>query len=257
MPPEVLRPAWGAGDGIRALATLRGGGVSQGPFGSLNLSRSAGDDPAAVDENRRRFADLLGARPVWLDQVHGTRVAVLQGPDETPAAADASVTLEPGVGCVVMVADCLPVLLCTRDGRAVGAAHAGWRGLAAGVLDNTVSTLCAVAGAAPDDLMAWLGPCIGAASFEVGLDVLQAFGARPGGDRQAVDRCFVRRDRPDGSPRWLADLTALARLRLLEAGVGQVHGGDAGCTVQQASRFFSFRRDGRTGRMAAAIAIAG
>jgi polyphenol oxidase len=205
-------------------------------------------------ENRRRFAAALGATPIYLEQVHGADVLLL-GPDALDAAparrGDASVTAVPGLGCTVLVADCLPVLLCCEDGRAVGAAHAGWRGLAAGVLENTVAALCELARCAPADLMAWLGPCIGPRQFEVGADVLQAFGVEP---RAVDDRHFVARPRPDGSPRWLADLPRLASDRLAALGVRRVSG-DQHCTVEDRSRFFSFRRDGLTGRMAAAICI--
>jgi YfiH family protein len=161
----------------------------------------------------------------------------------------------------VGIADCLPILLChVADGQTtqVGALHAGWRGLAGGVLDQTVAALCAAAGCGPERLLAWLGPCIGPATFEVGADVLAAFGADPGAAARpdAPDAAFVYRPRPDGSPRWRADLPALARRRLLALGVPRISGG-AWCTVSEPSRFFSFRRDGRTGRLAAAIAIAG
>ncbi|HSW07014.1 peptidoglycan editing factor PgeF, partial [Aquabacterium sp.] len=165
--------------------------------------------------------------------------------------ADASVSTTPGLACTVLVADCLPVLLCSRDGRAVGAAHAGWRGLAAGVIENTVRALCQATGCAPADLLAWLGPCIGPRQFEVGADVLQAFGARvesPDAGR------FVPRARADGQMRWLANLPQLARDRMAAAGVPAVSGG-TWCTVEDASRFFSFRRDRITGRLAAAIAL--
>ncbi len=255
--PRALRPDWPAPPGISALMSTRQGGVSASPFASLNL-RPAGlrgdavDAPAAVQENQRRFAAALGARPVWLDQVHGSAVVRLGAatPSDGLPQADASICTEIGIACSVLVADCLPVLLCTSDGSGVGAAHAGWRGLAAGVLDHCVSALCQATGRAPGQLLAWLGPCIGPSAFEVGADVLQAFGADP--DRP--DPAFFRhRPRSDGSPAWLANLPALARLRLTALGVRQVSGG-AWCTVGDASRFFSFRRDRITGRLAAAIA---
>jgi hypothetical protein len=150
----------------------------------------------------------------------------------------------------VFAADCLPVLLCSDDGRAVGAAHAGWRGLAAGVLEATVAALCRQAGRPASALQAWLGPCIGPRQFEVGADVLLAFGADP---QQSADPAFVRRDRPDGQPRWLADLPTLSRRRLQAAGVRRISGGGR-CTVEDASTFFSHRRDATLGRMAAAVA---
>lgn len=234
--------------------STRQGGVSAAPFDSLNLrppqlGGDAVDAPEAVLENQRRFAAALGAAPVWLDQVHGAAVVRLHGGDAPLQRADASISIAPGVACAVLVADCLPVLLCSDDGLAVGAAHAGWRGLAAGVLDHTVAALCDAAGCAPAQLQAWLGPCIGPRQFEVGADVLLAFGADPAApDGQR----FQPRPRPDGSPRWLANLPQLARDRLARAGVQRVSGG-ALCTVEDGSRFFSFRRDGRTGRLAAAI----
>lgn len=240
------------------MMSTRRGGVSGAPFDSLNLRPpglpgSDQDLPAAVHENQRRFAAALGARPVWLNQVHGAQVLRLgdgQAANPLPTA-DASICTEPGIACCVLVADCLPVLLCAADGAGVGAAHAGWRGLAAGVLDNSVAALCRATGVAPDQVLAWLGPCIGQAAFEVGADVLAAFGADP--DRP--DRgLFVPRQRADGSPGWLANLPELARRRLAALGVVQISGG-GWCTVADDSRFFSFRRDRVTGRLAAAIAL--
>lgn len=243
--PAALRPDWGLPVG--ALMSTRHGGVSRGPFDSLNLGMAVGDDSAAVAENRRRFADSLGgARPLWLRQVHGMQVLHAgQGPDDE-RPADAAWTDRPGIACTVQVADCLPVLLARRDGSAVAAAHAGWRGLAAGVLENAVAALRRGGGAG--ELHAWLGPCIGPRQFEVGADVLEAFSTAQPAD--AVH--FVERRRGDGCLRWLADLPGLARARLQRAGVGHVHGG-TWCTVEDRSRFFSFRRDGASGRLAAAI----
>ncbi len=246
-----MRPAWPAPASVGAAMSTRRGGVSRAPFDSLNLRptglRADGaDDPSAVAENQRRFADALGATPVYLDQVHGADIVRL---DRVPAEgvlarADASLTTVPGLACTVLVADCLPVLFCSDDGRAVAAAHAGWRGLAAGVLDRTVKALCDAAACAPERLMAWLGPCIGPRQFEVGADVLAAFPDDPSR--------FVSRPRPDGAERWLADLPGLARDRLQRAGVQRISGG-AWCTVEDAARFFSYRRDRVTGRLAAAV----
>jgi polyphenol oxidase len=238
-----LRPDWAVDARVGALMSTRAGGVSAPPFDSLNLGRSAGDARAAVDENRRRFEAALGVPTVYLSQVHGTRVVRL--PAAGPLEADAAITTEPGVACTVMVADCLPLLFSAPAARGVGAVHAGWRGLAAGVLEATVGALCAAAACAPPELVAWLGPCIGPRRFEVGADVLAAFG------QQAAHR-FTPHPRPDGAQRWLADLPGLARDRLAVLGVARVSGGDA-CTVEDGSRFFSFRRDGVTGRMAAAV----
>lgn len=230
--------------------SVRGGGVSRAPWDSLNLSFSVGDDASAVAENRARFASALGARPVWLNMVHGRRVLHLSAPVEEPAGpADAAWTTERGLACTVTAADCLPVLMALRNGQAVAAAHAGWRGLAAGVLEETLRALCDGTRARPADVQAWLGPCIGPRRFEVGAEVLDAFGARAG---SGTSCCFVPRPRADGQMAWLADLAGLARQRLEAAGVGLISGTPA-CTVEDDSRFFSFRRSGVTGRMAAAI----
>ena len=243
--------------------STRDGGVSAKPWQSLNLGAAVGDDALAVAQNRARFAAALGARPYWLRQVHGVQVRKLGAvqprrpgkpdlpdePGEPDEPADAAWTDEPGIACTVQVADCLPVLFAARHGGAVAAAHAGWRGLAAGVLEATLQALQRGAGVAPADVVAWLGPCIGARQFEVGEDVVRAF-AEP-----ADARSFVPRSRADGSARWLADLQQLAQQRLLRAGVGSVSVLPL-CTVEDGSRFFSFRRDsatGPTGRMAAAI----
>lgn len=250
----VLTPDWPAPAGVGALMSTRAGGVSVAPFGSLNLGDAVGDDPAAVAGNRARVAVASGAVPVWLRQVHGTRVLRLTMADAAaladapPPEADAAVTDQPGVACVVQVADCLPVLFAAANGRAVGAAHAGWRGLAGGVLENTLAEVCALADCAPADVLAWLGPCIGPKEFEVGEDVLRGFGADPAGG----DAAFAWRPRADGSARWLADLPQLARRRLDLAGLRQIRGGQW-CTVQDESKFFSFRRDRVTGRQAAVI----
>ncbi|HJV59848.1 MAG TPA: peptidoglycan editing factor PgeF, partial [Albitalea sp.] len=228
------------------LMTTRRGGFSAAPFDSMNLRDGLGDDPKAVQCNQRLLAEAIGATPVYLNQVHGATVARLVAADAAPDAAlqeaDASVTTERGIACAVQVADCLPVLLAAPGG--VGAAHAGWRGLAGGVIEATVRALCEAAACEPARLHAWLGACIGPGHFEVGPDVLQAFGAAPEtpGDRF----------RAKAAGKWLADLPSLARDRLLACGVAQVSGGHW-CTVADASRFFSFRRDKLTGRMAALV----
>ncbi len=233
--------------------STRQGGVSQGPWASLNLGGACGDDPAHVAANRARFASALGARPVWLRQVHGTTVLRLDrnspGADLPPA--DGAWTSDIGVACTVLVADCLPVLLVARDGSAVAAAHAGWRGLAAGVLESTLQALERGADVAAKDLLVWLGPCIGPRAFEVGADVLAGFGRSP---EDAEPAEFAYRPRADGSARWLADLPALAAARLQAAGVPAASiSGSGRCTVAEPSDFFSFRRDGLSGRLAAAI----
>jgi YfiH family protein len=243
----MLKPDWPVDARVGALMTTRAGGVSAPPFDSLNLGRSAGDDVHAVAENRRRFEAMMGVPTHYLSQVHGARVVRLRHAEAGPYEADGAITTEPGLACTVLVADCLPVLFAAPQARGVAAAHAGWRGLAGGVLEATVAALCDAAGCAPRELVGWLGPCIGPRRFEVGADVLDNFGA-------AAAAHFVSRPRPDGAARWLADLPGLARQRLAAVGVTQVHGG-VWCTVEDASAFFSFRRDGVTGRMAAAVWI--
>ena len=234
-------PDWPAPRGVRALVTTRAGGVSDGPYAGCNLGDHVGDDPAAVAANRAQLtAALDGAGPVlWLDQVHGT--GVVGADDWAPGAvADASWSGRPGPACAVLTADCLPVLFCARDGSRVAAAHAGWRGLAAGVLEATVAALDADPGA----LLAWLGPAIGPAAYEVDATVREAFVA---GDA-ATATAFVA-TRPG---HWLADLYALARRRLALAGVDAVYGGGL-CTASDPARFYSYRRDGVTGRMASLV----
>ena len=245
-----LPVCWAAPERVGAWMSTRLGGVSAPPFDSLNVGEAVGDDPRAVAGNRRLVASVLQAEPVWLRQVHGSRVVRVGRIDAGGAApeADAAWTDEPGVACTVQVADCLPVLLATADGRGVAAAHAGWRGLSAGVVEAALHALCEGTGTAPADVVAWLGPCIGPTSFEVGAEVLAAFGQT---EQHPDAQRFVSRPRADGSPRWLANLPLLARDRLAAAGVDRVAGG-LWCTVQDASRFFSFRRDGRTGRLVAA-----
>ena len=248
--PDWLIPAWAA-PGVGALMTTRHGGVSAAPFDSFNLRHQIGDAPDAVARNQARLARAAGATPVYLNQVHGARVVRLGQADAAPGApvhdADASVTTLPGIACTVQVADCLPVLFAAPAGRAVGAAHAGWRGLAAGVLEATLREVCVAADCEPAQVQAWLGACIGPGQFEVGADVLEAFGASGQG---AAGR-FV----PHAPGKWLADLPQLARDRLLAAGVQAVQGG-SWCTVSEVSRFFSFRRDRITGRMAALVWVA-
>lgn len=251
--PDWLVPEWRVDRRIGALMTTRRGGVGAAPFDSLNLRAAVGDDPLAVVHNQRLFAQAIDATPVFLNQVHGAAVVRLTALDAQPGAvpheADGSVTTEPGMACTVQVADCLPVLFAAAGGRAVGAAHAGWRGLAAGVLEATLAQVCAAAQCAPSEVHAWLGACIGPTRFEVGPDVLEAFGVAPRPGTSSAR--FVAATQPG---KWLADLPMLARERLQAAGVGGISGG-RWCTVSEPSRFFSFRRDRVTGRMAAAVWI--
>jgi len=247
---DWLRPTWKQA-GVGALMSTRAGGCSAPPFDSLNLRLDLGDDESRVRQNQARWEAALGARPVWLNQVHGARVVRLQPADLLPGApmhsADASLSTEPGLACTVQVADCLPVLFAAA-GRAVAAAHAGWRGLAGGVLEATLEALCAAADCSPAEVEAWLGPCIGPRRFEVGADVLRGFGVDP---VSPTTTRFVPRG-PVAPGKWLADLAGLAEDRLRAAGLTELRA-EGACTVEQASRFFSFRRDGLTGRMAAAI----
>ncbi|MDP3085281.1 MAG: peptidoglycan editing factor PgeF [Rubrivivax sp.] len=248
-----LRPDWPAPPAVAAFMSTRLGGVSAAPWDSLNVGMAVGDDALAVAENRRRLAEQLGVPPVWLRQVHGTRVVRVGAADlDCPAPmADAAWTDEVGVACTVQVADCLPLLLARADGLAVAAVHAGWRSLAGGIVAATLDALCAGSGGGSRraEVLAWLGPCIGPRQFEVGADVLAAFGADPA---QPDAQRFNPRPRADGSARWLANLAQLTRDSLQAAGVECITGAGE-CTVEDASRFFSYRRDGVSGRMVVAV----
>jgi YfiH family protein len=239
IPDAWIVPDWPAPPQVKSLITTRHGGVSTGAHASFNLGLSAGDDAAAVHANRALLRRHLPAEPAWLRQVHGARVVCADGLEDRPDA-DASVARTAGTVCTVMIADCLPVLLCNTQGNVVGIAHAGWRGLSSGVVENTVAAM----GAAADDLLAYLGPAIGPSAFEVGADVRDAFLA---GDSGAGD-AFA----PHGEGKWLADLFTLACRRLARCGVTRVYGGGL-CTYRDAARFYSYRRDRTTGRMAALI----
>lgn len=239
MPPEFIRPDWPAPANVHALVTTRNGGVSSGPYASLNLGDHVGDDPAAVAENRCRLRAALPAEPVWLRQVHGKR-CIDAAHTTTDNEADAAWTNVPGTVCAVLTADCLPILLCDDDGTVVAAAHAGWRGLAAGVIEATVRSM----NSPGKRLMAWLGPAIGPQRFEVGGEVRACFIAH---DPQAT-AAFV----PQGGDKWLCDLYQLARLRLNALGIRRIAGADF-CTASDEKCFYSYRRDGVTGRMASLI----
>jgi len=238
--PDWIVPDWPAAGRVRALVTTRSGGVSSGPFATLNLGARVGDDPGCVARNRATLRACLPAEPAWIKQVHGTTVVdperAAQGTE-----ADAAVTRAPGVVCAVTTADCLPVFLSERRGNAVGIAHAGWRGLAAGVIESAVQAMSGH----PEELIAYIGPGIGPRRYEVGDDVRQAFVGRDA----AAATAFA----PRGDGKFLADLYELARGRLAAAGVARVFGGGF-CTASD-ERFFSFRRDRTTGRMASLIWI--
>jgi YfiH family protein len=237
---QVITPDWPAPPGVRSAFTLRTGGVSVAPYDSLNVGAGIGDSPGAIAENRRRVREKLGlpSEPVWLEQVHGTHVVEL-GATAAPTG-DASVARGAGYVCAIRVADCMPVLFAARDRSAVAAAHAGWRGLAGGVLEATVRRL----GLPASQLIAWMGPTIGPAHFEVGDEVHAAFTAT---DPDASS-AFVANARG----RWQCDLYALARRRLTAIGISGIYGG-GWCTFAEAERFFSYRRSGQCGRMAALI----
>ena len=246
-PMNFIEPDWPAPANVLAMTTLRSGGSSSGPYASLNLADHVEDDSVSVAANRAALERRLpaGCRLQWLEQVHGNRV-INAGAAGT-SCADASWSRDCGQACVVMTADCLPVLFCSRSGEVVAAAHAGWRGLLAGVLENTVAAM----GARPADILAWLGPAIGPAAFEVGPEVRAAFLADAGGDQiAAIEASFVPSRQNQGH--YLADLYALARVRLGALTKSNIFGGDY-CTYADSARFFSYRRDGRTGRMASII----
>ena len=253
-PRALVIPDWpDAPANIGALATTRFGGVSRGPYGDgsggggLNLGLHVNDDPAAVAENRARLQALVPGRPAWISQVHGADVvdAATVGVDLPVRVGDASIATRPGVVCAILTADCLPVLFADRAGRVVGAAHAGWRGLAGGVLGQTVAAM-RKAGAA--EITTWMGPAIGPQAFEVGQDVFDSFAAALPG----IDVGFAFRPRPEHGGKYLADMGALARQMLARDGVTSVFGGNE-CTATQPDRFYSYRRDGVTGRQASLI----
>jgi YfiH family protein len=238
---EVIIPDWPAPPHVRAMSTLRAGGVSTQRYAALNLGAHVGDDPALVMENRRRLRESfdLPAEPVWLTQVHGVMVADLDADlVATGTQADAAISQRPDRICAVLTADCLPVLLTDREGTCVAAAHAGWRGLLAGVLEATVRAMRVP----PQHLLAWLGPAIGPRHFEVGAEVREQFMHRD----PAAAAAFI------GSERFMADLYLLARQRLRALGVASIYGGGE-CTFADSTRFFSHRRDQPTGRQATLI----
>ncbi|CAM5327352.1 peptidoglycan editing factor PgeF [Thauera mechernichensis] len=238
--PGLLCPDWALPKGVGALLTTCEGGVSAGDFASFNLGAHVGDDPAAVASNRARLRAHLPSEPAWLDQVHGCTVVNAESVTGH-VRADAAVSRTPGRVCAVMTADCLPVLLCDDDATVVAAVHAGWRGLAAGIVEATVAHMAV----APSSLRAWLGPAIGPGAFEVGDDVRCALADS---DEEAA-QAFVAGAAPG---KWMADLFMLARLRLRRLGVERVDGGGA-CTYSSPRQFYSYRRDARTGRFASLV----
>lgn len=266
---ELMVPDWPAPAGVRAVVTTRAGGVSSAPYGSFNLALHTGDDPEAVRANRRLLADSIGATAIqWLTQVHGTAVHRVDAAAHDAPEADALWTERPDTACALLTADCLPVLLCDDAGTVVAAAHAGWRGLAAGVLASLVAALPV----APGRLLAWIGPGISAAHYEVGADVRDAVAART--PRDVLEAVFELRRRPGAAgttdaagttnaagttdatgEKWLFDLAGLARRQLAALGLGRICGAET-CTFTD-RRFYSHRREGETGRFASVIWLAG
>ena len=241
---SLLGVEWSAPTNVQAFTTMRRGGVSSGPWASFNLAAHVEDDPCRVAVNRRLLMERLAlpACPAWLEQVHGSRIVDLDGPSPD-FRADGSITRAAGMVCAVLTADCLPVLLCNRAGTAVAALHAGWRGLAAGILEQGVRRM-------PDDseVLAWLGPAIGPGRFEVGGDVVEQLGC----DAVSADGWCRGTDKVG---KYLVDIYQLARQRLSAAGVAEVSGG-GWCTFSDEARFFSYRRQGRCGRMASLVWLA-
>lgn len=238
-PHDWLIPDWPVPPRVQSLITTRNGGVSAGAYAGFNLGLRTGDDEAAVQANRRQLRACLPQEPKWLRQMHGANVVIADGLAEIPEA-DASISRHAGTVCVAMIADCLPVLLCDLAGGVIGIAHAGWRGLSSGVVENTVRAM----DVAPGDLLAYLGPAIGPDAFEVGSDVRDAF--------LDVETAAADAFKPHREGKWLADLCRLARQRLARCGVQRVFGEEL-CTYRDPARFYSYRRDKVTGRMAALI----
>ena len=241
-PHDWIVPEWPAPARVKSLITTRNGGTSSGAYATFNLGLRCGDEANAVNENRRQLRALLPQEPRWLRQVHGAR-AVVADDLEADVAADAAVARDADTVCAVLIADCMPILLCDDDAQAVAIAHAGWRGLNSGVIENCVNAMRI----APSRLIAYLGPAIGPDAFEVGPDVHKAFVAR--------DAAATAAFKPHREGKWLADLGLLARQRLAGCGVTRVYGAGM-CTYRDARRFYSYRRDRTTGRMAALIWLA-
>jgi polyphenol oxidase len=254
-PADWITPDWPAPSSVQAVCTTRTGGVSLAPYDRLNLGDHVGDRPEAVAANRALFAQALESRPVFMNQVHGHRTVVLAANSPDAAEADACVTTTPGIACTIMVADCLPILFAAADGRAVAAAHAGWRGLAGegghGVVESAFSALRGCTGTDLAGAFVWLGPCIGPDAFEVGSEVKAAF--------ESQDPGAAALFKPHGQGKWLADLSGCARRRLQALGMTRIYGNDGSsrwCTVTNPSQFFSHRRDRVSGRFAASVWLA-
>ena len=238
---DWLTPDWPAPQNIKAITTTRTGGVSQAPFDSMNLGDHVGDDPNAVRQNRQILADTLGLSksPIWLNQIHSDLVSNLDDPQPL-IDADAATTTTKGQACVVMTADCLPVLFCNKAGTVVAASHAGWRGLHASILEKTVAAMNSPA----EEIIAWLGPAIGSTAFEVGGEVRQAFMDV----QKQAEQAFTAKD----NGKWLADIYLLAKQRLNAIGVKQIYGGGE-CTYSNKQRYYSYRKAAKTGRMASLV----
>ena len=236
---QLIYPDWPAPKNVKALSTTRDGGCRSGPWTSLNLGGNTGDDVNSVAENRAKLRELLPVEPVWLKQRHDTAIAQLDSVGYS-LEADAAVSRQSGQVCAVLTADCLPLLLCERQGQAVAAVHCGWRGLSAGIIEAAVNAL----DFPPGQLMAWMGPAIGPDHYEVGADVFAAFSGYPSGAVAAFT--------PGRPGHWQLDLYELTRMKLARIGVNSVFGGGY-CTYSDASRFFSYRRDGETGRQASLV----
>lgn len=244
--PHFILPQWPAPAMVKAISTTRTGGCSQAPYDSFNLATHVGDNEAVVSNNRSLLAKLLPAEPAWLNQIHSNMIldaATLL----TPADADGSYTTQSDIVSVVMTADCLPVLVCNKQGTGVAALHAGWRGLANGIIEKGLQQLIQFTQSRPDELLIWLGPAIGPEAFEVGEEVRDRFMQQ----NPASQNSFISASTPG---KWLADIYKLAKLSLSQLGVENIYGGDY-CTYMQAERFFSYRREGKTGRMASLIWI--
>ncbi len=266
--PDWLCPQWPAPARVQALCSTRAGGTSGAAYQSMNLGDHVGDAPVAVQANRARLQQAIAARPLFLSQVHGTQLTQITHGSADGLQADASLTTEPGLACTILVADCLPVLLTNAQGTAVAAAHAGWRGLAGtggrGILAQVIEDFRALAPVestqTATEIIVWLGPCIGPRAFAVGPEVRAAFVARDAAAAALFTPVADELARSAGAAKWLANLPGLARRRLAALGVTQIYGNDASqawCTVSNPARFFSYRRDGVTGRMAACIWLQG